>query len=240
MVGGVRFPTACECLLKLLRTWLYTRHALDNMTAFTPHAAHHKKFFTRWYTQFCPRHEECSDTAWAKTQKCKSYESEEDCRLKILDHFTRSGKHNSQPEEALCASAENAEIRTARDPGHWFDEPPCETPGHETGGIPDGDLHTTKRQRLSSGADDIGADRVNLLSKARSAGIAEDAKVDDEAEPGDEEPQTHLQHYGNAIAKASAVAVTHAVEELLKVICAGRGCCSSNAIAGGLAGIRNK
>ena len=211
------------------------------MKPFTPVPPHHKKFFTRWYTQYCPRHEECSEAAWAKTGRCKSYESEADCRQKILDHFTRSSKHNTEHIDVLQKSAEDAEILTTRDPGHWFEEPPCEIPGRKTCDTPEvDDAPTTKRQRLSSGADGPGADRVNLLSKTRSAGIAENANVDDEAEPGDEEPQTQLQHYGNAVAKASAVAVHHAMNKLMKVICAGRGCCSSNAIAGGLAGIRNK
>ena len=90
----------------------------------------------------------------------------------------------------------------------------------------------TKRQRLSAGADDTGGGRVNLLSKMEPVGIVDDAIVDDEAEPGDVEPQTKLQHYGNAIAKASAVAVTYAMKDFMKVICAGRCCCYSYAIAG--------
>ena len=148
---------------------------------------------------------------------------------------------NTEHIDVLQKSAEDAEILMTRDPGHWFEEPPCEIPGRKTCDTPEvDDAPTTKRQRLSSEDDDPGAGRVNLLSKTRSAGIAEDAKVDDEAQPRDEEPQTQLQHYGNAIAKASAVAVTHAMKDLMKVICAGRGCCYSNAIAGGLAGIRNK
>ena len=113
-------------------------------------------------------------------------------------------------------------------------------PDNDLGLTSSGNAPTIKRQRLSHGDDDTGAGRVNLLSKAQPADIAKDANVDDESEPQDEEPQAQLQHDGNAIAKYSAVAVTHAMKDLMKVICTGRGCCYSNAIAGGLAGIRNK
>ena len=211
------------------------------MTAFTPNPAHHKKFFTRWYTQFCPRHEECSDTAWAKTKQCRSYESEDDCRLKIMEHFARSGKHNANPEKDLWESAQFSGIRTKRDPGHWFKEPPCETPGPDADmGLKSIGTPPSKRQRLSEEDGDSCDGSPNLLSQATPVGMADEAYLADDAEPADETPETSLQHYGNVIAKASAVAVTHAMKDFMKLICAGRGCCYSNAVAGGLAVVRNK
>jgi len=140
-----------------------------------------------------------------------------------------SGKHNKTDEQELCDSAENADIEMAMDPGWWFREPPGDTsePDADKGLTSIGNAPPTKRQRLSAGDDCCD-------------GSPEDAKLAEDAEPEDETPQTRLIHYGNVIAKASAVAFTHAIKEVGKVICDGRGCCYSNAIAGGLAGVRNK
>ena len=212
------------------------------MTGLTPPPAHHAKYFTRWYTQFCPRHEECSDPAWRKANQCRSYESEEDCRLKILEHFTRSGKHNANPEEDLWESAQHAEVRTARDPGTWFPEPPCTTvvPDADVGLNSIGTLPPAKRQRVQDEAQKSADGSSNSLVQRKTVGVADETEFVAGAGPAEETPETKLTQYDQLLAKATAAAAQHALKHLTKAICAGRGCCYSTAIAGGLAGVRNK
>ena len=77
----------------------------------------------KWNIPNCPLQDECSATAWGKTKKCVSYESEEDCRLSLWQHLASSGKHYGKKHDIEAIVAQTV-VEMSEVPKWWSDEIP--------------------------------------------------------------------------------------------------------------------
>ena len=57
----------------------------------------------RWFRATCPLPLDCTDECWKRKRKCESYESDEDCREKVLLRLRWSSLHKDckDPEEVV-------------------------------------------------------------------------------------------------------------------------------------------
>ena len=67
---------------------------------------------TRYFIETCPLADECTAASWHRTYNCQSYESEEDCKQKLLRHLRKSCHHWHRDEEELQAYVDMATVHT--------------------------------------------------------------------------------------------------------------------------------
>ena len=86
-----------------------------------------EKSYTCWTIKECPLRHECSVSAWAKSKKCKSFTSEDDCRQLCLEHLQTSGKHWETVDKDILDNAAFVEAIVDQDEvaAHWFDNQPA-------------------------------------------------------------------------------------------------------------------
>ena len=66
-------------------------------------------------------------SAWAKSKKCKSFTSEDDCRQLCLEHLQTSGKHWETVDKDILYNAALVEAIVDQEEvaAHWFDNQPA-------------------------------------------------------------------------------------------------------------------
>ena len=194
---------------------------------------------TRWYTPNCPRPDECKRLRWQKwekTEMCRSYKSEYDCRQRILAHLLRSGCHDQEMHTKLTMEqwAANAEVRQTPDECVCFPED-LQSPKDDDINIYFADRSTDHLDQTEvkptiaakeDGGDD--ADGRNTTRPAEDDRSAPDRHNKKRQSPGrgpeQGEPKSNLRR-------------TASVDQ---AICAGRSACYSKTMAGDVAAVRIK